>query len=449
MCYAKWVTENDMKSNLTENDIKKGIEKAGVPLICENNKFYVNNRGLGNMIIGSSGSGKTQTTILPYLKLSALAGENVVINDPMGELYERTAGLFEQNDYKIIVLNLEDITKGNNYNPLLLPYGLFVEGKKDQAVELLEDIGYYIFHEPKNIENDFWISNSVNYFTGLALYLFDNAKEDEINFNSIYALANELIERERIEEFKKNLDKSSAVYYNISATINAPNETRGGIIATFNQKMGKIVSREGLTNMLSNSDFSLKELVKEKFIIYIIASTGLFNSEFTSMIVNQIHDAIKIYGDKTKKTNMILDEFKMMLPLKNLTSLINNGRCLGINYTIVVQSFTDLKQMYEKDELEVLKMQFPNIIYLLSNDINTLKEISDLCGNTKIGKEIKPLITPEELKCLDIFEAVILCVRMHPFRTKLIPDYKIEWNLSYENKKMDDRKVTEIKIFNL
>lgn len=87
MCYAKWVTENDMKSNLTENDIKKGIEKAGVPLICENNKFYVNNRGLGNMIIGSSGSGKTQTTILPYLKLSALAGENVVINDPMGELY--------------------------------------------------------------------------------------------------------------------------------------------------------------------------------------------------------------------------------------------------------------------------------------------------------------------------------------------------------------------------
>ena len=105
--------------------------------------------------------------------------------------------------------------------------------------------------------------------------------------------------------------------------------------------------------------------------------------------------------------------------------------------------------MYEKDELEVLKMQFPNIIYLLSNDINTLKEISDLCGNTKIGKEIKPLITPEELKCLDIFEAVILCVRMHPFRTKLIPDYKIEWNLSYENKKMDDRKVTEIKIFNL
>lgn len=449
MCYAKWVTENDMKSNLTENDIKKGIEKAGVPLICENNKFYVNNRGLGNMIIGSSGSGKTQTTILPYLKLSALAGENVVINDPMGELYERTAGLFEQNDYKIIVLNLEDITKGNNYNPLLLPYGLFVEGKKDQTVELLEDIGYYIFHEPKNIENDFWISNSVNYFTGLALYLFDNAKEDEINFNSIYALANELIERERIEEFKKNLDKSSAVYYNISATINAPNETRGGIIATFNQKMGKIVSREGLTNMLSNSDFSLKELVKEKFIIYIIASTGLFNSEFTSMIVNQIHDAIKIHGDKTKKTNMILDEFKMMLPLKNLTSLINNGRCLGINYTIVVQSFTDLKQMYEKDELEVLKMQFPNIIYLLSNDINTLKEISDLCGNTKIGKEIKPLITPEELKCLDIFEAVILCVRMHPFRTKLIPDYKIEWNLSYENKKMDDRKVTEIKIFNL
>ena len=39
MCYAKWVSKDDMKRNLTENDIKKGIEKAGVPLICEN-KLY-------------------------------------------------------------------------------------------------------------------------------------------------------------------------------------------------------------------------------------------------------------------------------------------------------------------------------------------------------------------------------------------------------------------------
>ena len=42
--------------------------------------------------------------------------------------------------------------------------------------------------------------------------------------------------------------------------------------------------------------------------------------------------------------------------------------------------------MYEKDELEVLKMQFPNIIYLLSNDINTLKDYDILI----IGKYFLP-----------------------------------------------------------
>ena len=219
--------------------------------------------------------------------------------------------------------------------------------------------------------------------------------------------------------------------------------------AIFNEKLAKIVSREGLNNLLSSSDFNLKDLIKEKFIVYIVASTGLFNSEFTSLMVNQIHDAIKIYGERQTKTNVILDEFKVMLPLKNLSSLINNGRCLGITYSIVIQSFADLRQMYEEDELEILKMQFPNIIYLLSNDIKTLKEFSELCGNQKIGKEIRPLITPEELKCLDIFEAIILCVRMNPFRTKLVPNYKINWGIEIAPKEMIDRKINKIKIFEI
>ena len=43
---------------------------------------------------------------------------------------------------------------------------------------------------------------------------------------------------------------------------------------------------------------------------------------------------------------------------------------------------------------------------------------------------IIPLITVEELKMMNRFEAVILIPRMMPIKTKLLPDYQMNWNFS-------------------
>ena len=75
----------------------------------------------------------------------------------------------------------------------------------------------------------------------------------------------------------------------------------------------------------------------------------------------------------------------------------------------------------------MLKMVFGNIIYLLANDLETLEEISKLCGKKKVNDNFEPLITVEELKLLDMFEAIILIPRINPIRTKLVPDYQIKW----------------------
>ena len=48
-----------------------------------------------------------------------------------------------------------------------------------------------------------------------------------------------------------------------------------------------------------------------------------------------------------------------------------------------------------------------------------------MCGYEKNGNR---LITPEELKLLDKFEAIILVSRLLPIKTKLVVDYLIKWN---------------------
>ena len=86
--------------------------------------------------------------------------------------------------------------------------------------------------------------------------------------------------------------------------------------------------------------------------------------------------------------------------------------------------------MYQKEDVEILKMCFSNTIYLLSEDIYTLEEISSRCGTKLINGKEEPLISVSELKTLECFEAIVLMPRMLPFRTKLLPDYKIDWEYS-------------------
>ena len=70
--------------------------------------------------------------------------------------------------------------------PLALPYQLYQEGNKDKANELLDDLAMNILYDEKAQNQDpFWEKTSADYFTGLALALFEDAKEAEINLNTI------------------------------------------------------------------------------------------------------------------------------------------------------------------------------------------------------------------------------------------------------------------------
>ena len=101
MYYARWCKEKEMKSTLKKIDLKKEVTSTGTPIAYEANDLYLANENAHSLIIGATGSGKTQTTILPITKLSLLAGESVIINDVKGEIYNQTAANFKEKGYKI------------------------------------------------------------------------------------------------------------------------------------------------------------------------------------------------------------------------------------------------------------------------------------------------------------------------------------------------------------
>ena len=146
---------------------------------------------------------------------------------------------------------------------------------------------------------------------------------------------------------------------------------------------------------------------------------------------------------------MILDEFDSMLPIKNFAKVINYSRSIKVRFTVVIKSYIDLTNVYGKENTEIIKACFPILIYLLSSDIYTLEEISKMCGNQEINHAIRPLITVEELKVMKPFEAIVLIPRMMAYKTNLLPDYKIDWNLDKKKSELPTRTTSQLNIFKL
>ena len=435
MYYSHWENKSNIKDYLQKVDYKKDVERSGLPLIYEGNSVYTTKGDGHSLIIGATGSGKTQSAILPLLKLSMLANESVVVNDPKGELYKKTANEFKKRDYNVILLDFDNAIYGNYFNPLNLAYRLYKENNKDKAINVIEEVGYYLFTDIKDNNDPFWTNSTIDYFTGLCLYLFEK-NDKEVNLNQVFTFANKLNDEKECDKFLKEIDKDSAVYYNVSGTLTSPVDTKGGIVATFNQRIKKFVSKENLSNMMSKNDFDINNIGNKKTATYIVSGYYDYANSLIPLFINQVFEAINIYGSN-RKINVILDEFDNLLPIKNFAEIINYSRSIKINFTCVIQSFVNLANTYGKDNLEIIKLCFPNIVYLYANDLYTLEEISKLCGNVS---EKRPLVSPEELKMLEQFEAIVLIPRVMPFKTKLTPDYKINWDINFEDTEFELRK---------
>lgn len=445
MGYARWATAEEKAQITIPVNLSTNLEKSGTPIMYDDNNLYLLKNSYHTLVIGSTGSGKTQSIVLPQIKLSMKAGESLVVSDPKGELYKRTANELEKEGYKVSVIDLDNPSLGNNFNPLKFPYQLYKEGNKDKSMEMIEDLGYYLLYDKNEKSSDpFWINSTIDYFTGLVLYLFENAKEEEIHLVSVSTLANELTTNDKNEKFMSKIEKNSTIYINVAGTLKAPPETKGSILSVFNQKIKKYISREILSNMLCKTDFEFTKIGNEKQALFIIGGLSSYSDGLIPLIINQIYNVVDLYGTKEKSVNIILDEFDSLLPIKNFYKLITASRSINIKFTVIIKGFMDIINLYGKEDAEFLKQCFQTIIYLISTDITTLEEISALCGK---AEENKPLIDAEDLKRLNTFEAIVLVLRQMPIKTKLLPDYEIDWGYETVKKDIPRRQVNNLEIF--
>lgn len=462
--YTRFATEKEMKN---ADDVKKVVissldaDAAGVPLVNDGKDMWVDDGSFHSLVIGSTGNGKSQCVVEPMIESLGRKGESMIITDPKGELYRDHANFLRSKGYNIITLNFRDPQMGNAWNPLAIPYDLFKQGNEDKAIELLKDVSFNMVNDPK-ASDPFWGNASMGYFNGLALGLFQDAEEKYININSINymaAVGEESFAPSNYATAYFDLKGKDSTAYNFAkSTITGPTETRTSVLSVFSEKMEKFTTQKNLSEMLSYSDFDMRSIGQEKTALFIVIHdekttyhplATIFLKQAYEVLVDVAHKSPK--GKLPIRTNFILDEFANMPPLKDVTAMVSAARSRNIRFTFIIQGFSQLNDVYGKEQADTIKGNCGNKIFINSSDLADLEEISKLCGEAKSKEKEKtasrPLLTASDLQKLKKFQVVILRQRMNPFKTKLTPSFQINWGHGDEESKFVERIPREVSIF--
>ena len=131
-----------------------------------------------------------------------------------------------------------------------------------------------------------------------------------------------------------------------------------------------------------------------------------------------------------------------------------------MRFTLIIQNFAQLNEVYGEQNAETIKGNCGNTIYLMSSELKALEEMSKMCGEIKVktGKgdkeqnETRPLITISDLQKLKKFEIIVRRLRFSPFKTKLTPDFKMNWGRNYPKVDLSQtpyRERKEVKVFDV
>ena len=419
-------TLTNINESLTSIQQKKPLimSKGGIPLLYDGEDIYVDASDSHSLVIGSTGSKKTRLVVLPLVHMLCRAEESMIISDPKGEIYNRTAHLLTESGYKVSVLDFRNPSLGEGWNPLAIPFELYKMGEVDRAFEFINDIALNLMLQDKSEIDPFWNYSASDLLFGLILLAFKQAEKD-VSFTDVLRLRGLLFENERVDHDLWNVLKNDLlIYHSLIGTVEAPDRTRTSILSTFDQKMRIFVFQESLITLLEKTTFSLDTLGYEKSAVFLIMPDEKTTyHRLISVFIKQCYERLIFLAQENdtasfpKRINYVLDEFSSLPTINDFPAMITAARSRNIRFFLFVQSQKQLEHRYDKEAVTI-EANCNNWVFLTSRELSLLETISRLAGET-INK--KPLVSIFALQHLskEKGEALVFSGRLYPFITQL------------------------------
>ena len=431
----RWTTKREF-----EKVLKAGA--AGPVLFYDDGKAFTYDGEGHVMILGVSGSGKSRRGTIPMTMTFIKNKESAVIADPKGEIYANTKDLIP-DVYDVHVIDFRNLYEDNaeGWNPLYAPYILWKDGTPENrhiAEQMIEGLAHTMYPEAK-YGDPFWINEARNVFLAAVYSLFEYGSENQINLASVYYFISKGEEKFAGTTFLKNFvdmhENNENVTMQLQSYVTTANDTRGGIRSTFLDGVSIASKSISIRNFLSHDELHINELKGDKpTLIYVIVpdETPIYD-DLTGILVSQLMNHFvriaeqKYSGKLPIRVNVLIEELgNIGRAITNLPHLMTAGRSRGIRVEYVVQSISQLVDIYGESNATTILSNSDVRVAFRVNHWDTLTELSRLCGEREVHCDghvsREPLITQSQLAAMEIGQALVLVSGRIKFITWL-PDF--------------------------
>ena len=389
------------------------------------------------LVIGGSGSGKSASFAIP--NAMQLLG-SYVFTDPKGELYDRTAGMFEANGYKVHVINLAEPKCSDGYNPLSHIRGTL---DVDTIVKIIskKEGGDTKSNDP------FWDQTSEALLKSMIYYIMLNRPQEEWNLASCLALVRlgGENEGEDLRNIFMSLPFENPARKAFETIRLGSEKTFSNILVSLAAKLEAFDSKE-IVALTSTNTIEFEDLVKEKSVLFFItpATNDTYNflmNIFFSQMFDRLYEYADTLGGKLPiPLFLILDEFANIGRIPRFEQILSTCRSYRINISIILQSIDQLIAIYDEKVTENIMSNCSTHLFLGTNAQKTLETFSKQLGEKTITRDTvsrstdkdsnfsgrsygdqamgRALMTPDELRKMSPEDCIILVQAMKPIKAQ-------------------------------
>ena len=422
---GRFATKSEIKKNFTKANISN-IKKVGIPIYYSKDfkKVWFDNETPHYVYLGSSGSGKSVTAVIPTVTFLANAKEkrSIFITDPKGEIYHHTSKMLKEKGYNILTIDFREPQLSNHINilePIICEYEKYIEyedlsNKTEQQEEklnyknislshyaeanrLISSIATMVMQEEIPGKDPFWNNSAKNLLEGLIGFFLEEYKDgkitrEQITMTSIRKFQNSTMEEKNSRFFKSYIERKkygSKSKDSLMPILSTSDNTYRSITGVFSEKMA-IFDDINVANITSKSDFKLDILGREPTALFVIVpdEDKVYYTLVTLIVGLLYRELVKLANkEKTKKLpiqmDWLLDEFANCPPLSDIESIVSVSRSRGMRFHFFIQSFAQLDNVYGKDVAQII-LDNSGIQYLKTNTMSTAEEISKRLGKKTI-----------------------------------------------------------------
>ena len=387
--------------------------------------------GINNNIIvcGGSGSGKTMSISEPRI-LETYNG-SLIITVTKRRIADKYKSMFIKRGYEVETINFVNPNKGSiGYDPLEYI-------KCNQDITFLADSIVNAGSNAVTSKDPYWSNAAASLLSAEIAYVLQKSErpcfaevlvmndvlsfwEDEDSSSIITSL----------DKYFQELEEESPDCFAISCwkTFRClPRTTAGCVFGTLNAVMDKMFSEDLRNVFYINKTIDFQRLSSRKTVLFIVTNpVNLAANSFINIFYSTAFKELFEYAESKRSgklpvpVHVLCDDFATGGKINDFVNYISIFREKDISVTLLLQSETQLRSMYEENEAETIINNCDTYIYLGGMDLKTAENISRRLNAPledvlymPIGQEIifrrgqKPIITKRyDIKSNKLYQLV-------------------------------------------